>query len=98
MGIVNVTSDSFSDGGRFLQASDALAQARRLIAQGADILDIGGESTRTGGETVGAELEIARVVPRIRALRALRAESAVPISVDTMKPQVARAAIEAGAG
>jgi len=95
MGIVNVTADSFSDGGRFLDAQAALTQARRLIADGADLLDVGGESTRPGAEPVSAELEIARVAPLIRAIRA---ESAIPISVDTMKPQVARAAIEAGAG
>ena len=94
MGIVNVTSDSFSDGGRFLDHGAALAQARRLIAEGADILDVGGESTRPGAAPVPAETEIARVAPLIRAIRA---ESAVAISVDTMKPEVARAAMAAGA-
>ena len=94
MGIVNATPDSFSDGGRFLDPEGALAHARRMIADGADILDIGAESTRPGAEPVSAEVEIARVVPVIEALRA---ESAVPISVDTMKPQVARAAMAAGA-
>lgn len=94
MGIVNATPDSFSDGGRFLAFEAALAQARRLIADGADILDLGAESTRPGAEPVPAELEIARLAPLIRALRA---ESAIPISVDTMKPQVAQAAIAAGA-
>ncbi|CAN7496729.1 dihydropteroate synthase [Phenylobacterium sp. LjRoot219] len=94
MGIVNVTPDSFSDGGRFFDAAAALAQARRLIADGADWLDIGGESTRPGAQPVSAGDEIARVVPLVRALRA---ESAIPISVDTMKPAVARAAVEAGA-
>lgn len=94
MGIVNVTPDSFSDGGRYSQFDAALAHARRLIADGADWLDIGGESTRPGSEPVSAEDEIARVTPLIRALRA---ESAIPISIDTMKPQVARAAVEAGA-
>ena len=94
MGIVNVTADSFSDGGRFLGASAALAHARRLIADGADALDIGGESTRPGAEPVPAEVEIGRVVPLIRAIRA---ESAIPLSIDTMKPQVARAAVAAGA-
>jgi dihydropteroate synthase len=94
MGIVNVTPDSFSDGGRHLDAGAALAHARRLIAEGADILDIGAESTRPGAEPVGAAEEIGRVAPLIAAIRA---ESAIPISVDTMKPAVARAAIEAGA-
>lgn len=95
MGIVNATPDSFSDGGRFLAPEAALAQARRLIADGADILDIGAESTRPGADPVPAEVEIERLVPLIQALRA---ESDVPISVDTMKPQVARAAVAAGAG
>ncbi|MBO9710494.1 MAG: dihydropteroate synthase [Caulobacter sp.] len=94
MGIVNVTPDSFSDGGRFLEAGAALAQARRLIAEGADILDIGGESTRPGAVPVPADQEIARVVPLIQAVRA---ESDVAISIDTMKPAVARAAVAAGA-
>jgi len=94
MGIVNVTPDSFSDGGRYLGHDAALAHARKLIADGADILDIGGESTRPGAEPVVEADEIARVVPLIAAIRA---ESAVPISIDTMKPAVARAAIAAGA-
>jgi len=94
MGVVNVTPDSFSDGGRHLALEDALAQARRLIAQGADILDIGGESTRPGAEPVAEAEELARVVPLITAIRS---ESAIPISIDTMKPAVARAAVAAGA-
>jgi len=94
MGIVNLTPDSFSDGGRFLDPQAALAQARRLIAQGADILDIGAESTRPGAAPVPAQAEIARVVPLVAAIRA---QSAVAISVDTMKPAVARAAVAAGA-
>jgi dihydropteroate synthase len=94
MGIVNATPDSFSDGGRYLDPRAALAHARRLIAEGADILDIGAESTRPGAEPVPAEAEIARVVPLVQAIRA---ESSIPISVDTMKPQVARAAVAAGA-
>jgi len=94
MGIVNATPDSFSDGGRFLMPGAALAHARRLIAEGADILDLGAESTRPGADPVPAEVEIERLVPLIRAIRA---ESAIPISVDTMKPQVARAAVAAGA-
>lgn len=95
MGIVNVTPDSFSDGGRYLAPEAALAHARRLIAEGADILDIGAESTRPGSDPVSEDEEVARVVPLIAALRA---ESDIPISIDTMKPQVARAAVEAGAG
>lgn len=94
MGVVNVTPDSFSDGGAFLAPDAALAQARRLIAEGADILDVGGESTRPGAEPVPEAEELRRVVPLIRAIRA---ESPVPISIDTMKPAVARAACAAGA-
>ncbi len=95
MGIVNVTPDSFSDGGRFDVFDAALAHARKLIADGADILDIGGESTRPGAEPVSEAEEIDRTAPLIGAIRA---ESAVPISIDTMKPAVARAAARAGAG
>lgn len=94
MGIVNATPDSFSDGGRHLAPEAALAHARRLVAEGADILDLGAESTRPGAAPVPAEVEIARLVPLIAALRA---EGAPPISVDTMKPRVARAAMAAGA-
>lgn len=94
MGVVNATPDSFSDGGRFEGLQAALAHARRLIAEGADILDVGGESTRPGSDPVPEAEEIARVVPLIRAIRA---ESAIPVSVDTMKPAVARAAVAAGA-
>lgn len=94
MGIVNVTPDSFSDGGRYLDPLDALIHARRLVAEGADILDVGAESTRPGAEPVSAEEEIARAVPLIAAIRA---ESDVAISIDTMKPQVAHAAVAAGA-
>jgi len=94
MGVVNVTPDSFSDGGRHLDAAAALAHARRLIAEGADLLDIGGESTRPGAAPVAEAEEIARVVPLIAALRS---GSEAPISVDTMKPAVARAAVAAGA-
>ena len=94
MGVVNVTPDSFSDGGRFRDPEAAVAHARRLIADGADILDIGGESTRPGAEPVAEADEIARVVPLIEALAA---ESPVPLSIDTRKPAVARAAIAAGA-
>ena len=94
MGVINATPDSFSDGGRFGDLSAAILHARRLIADGADLLDIGGESTRPGAAAVSAAAEIDRVVPLIRALRA---ESAIPISIDTMKPDVARAAVAAGA-
>lgn len=94
MGIVNVTPDSFSDGGRLASAEAAVAHGLRLIEQGADILDIGGESTRPGADPVDAAEEIARVVPVIEGLRA-RWDG--PISIDTMKPAVARAAIAAGA-
>jgi dihydropteroate synthase len=94
MGVVNVTPDSFSDGGRHFDPAAALTHARRLIAEGADILDVGGESTRPGAAPVAEADEIARVVPLIRAIRA---ESDIAISVDTMKPAVARAAVEAGA-
>jgi dihydropteroate synthase len=94
MGVINTTPDSFSDGGRFADLDAALAQARKLIAQGADLLDIGGESTRPGAQSVPEALEIERVVPLIQAIRA---ESAIPVSIDTMKPAVARAAVAAGA-
>jgi dihydropteroate synthase len=93
-GVINATPDSFSDGGRFDVPAAALARARRLIADGADRLDIGGESTRPGAAAVSEADEIARVVPLIAAIRA---ESGVPISIDTMKPAVARAAVRAGA-
>src|SRR5262245_51734798 len=93
MGIVNATPDSFSDGGRFLDPIAALDHARRLIAEGADMLDLGAESTRPGAEPVTAEVEIERLVPLILALQA---ESDVAISVDTMKPEVARTAVAAG--
>ncbi|MDD3837900.1 MAG: dihydropteroate synthase [Phenylobacterium sp.] len=94
MGIVNVTPDSFSDGGRFLGREAALAHGRRLVAEGADILDVGGESTRPGSEPVSEAEELARVVPVIEALAA---ETDRPISIDTAKPAVARAAVAAGA-
>ncbi len=94
MGIVNATPDSFSDGGRFLAPAAALAHARRLIADGADLLDVGAESTRPGATPVAAEIEIERLVPLITVLRQ---ETDIPISVDTMKPAVARAAMAAGA-
>jgi dihydropteroate synthase len=94
MGIVNVTPDSFSDGGKFLDAEAAVAHALKLIAEGADILDIGGESTRPGAEPVGEAEELRRVIPVIEKLSP---QIKIPISVDTMKPAVARAALAAGA-
>jgi dihydropteroate synthase len=94
MGIVNVTPDSFSDGGRFLDAQAGSAHARRLIDEGADILDIGAESTRPRALPVDEAEELRRLIPVIEAIRT---GSDVPISVDTMKPNVARAAMAAGA-
>ena len=94
MGIVNLTPDSFSDGGRLTDAAAALAYARGLIAAGADIVDIGGESTRPGADPVPEDQELARTIPLIAALRS---ESDIPISIDTLKPGVARAAVAAGA-
>ncbi|HZV85657.1 MAG TPA: dihydropteroate synthase [Brevundimonas sp.] len=94
MGIVNVTPDSFSDGGRLVSVEAAVAHGLRLVEQGAAILDVGGESTRPGAEPVQATEEIARVTPVIAGLRA-RWDG--PISIDTMKPDVARAALAAGA-
>jgi len=94
MGIVNVTPDSFSDGGEFLDPEAAVAHAERLAEEGADILDIGGESTRPGAQPVDARTELARVIPVIEAL-ASRVN--VPISIDTSKARVAERALEAGA-
>jgi dihydropteroate synthase len=94
MGILNVTPDSFSDGGRFLDAAAALAQARAMAAQGAALLDIGGESTRPGAALVPEAEEIARTAPVIAALRG----AGLPLSIDTRKAAVARAALAAGAG
>jgi dihydropteroate synthase len=93
MGIVNVTPDSFSDGGLFLDADSAIVHGRELLAEGADILDIGGESTRPGAEPVAADQELRRVIPVIEALAADGAR----ISIDTTKAAVARRALEAGA-
>jgi dihydropteroate synthase len=96
VGIVNVTPDSFSDGGRFFSAEAAVAHATRLAAEGADMLDVGGESTRPQGATpVAVEEELRRVLPVVRALRV--ACPGIPISVDTVKSTVAAAALEAGA-
>jgi dihydropteroate synthase len=93
MGIVNVTPDSFSDGGQHLQRDAALAHAQRMIAEGADILDIGGESTRPGARPVGIQEELDRVLPVIEGLKG----APVPVSVDTCKPKVMQAAIASGA-
>ena len=95
MGIVNVTPDSFSDGGVHATVDAAVAHALQLAAEGADILDIGGESTRPGADAVPLEEELRRVVPVIERLAR---ETALPISVDTSKPEVMRAAVQAGAG
>jgi dihydropteroate synthase len=92
MGIVNVTPDSFSDGGRFLDSTAAVEHGLSLIAEGADILDIGGESTRPGAEPVPLDEELRRVLPVLSQLA-----GRIPISVDTMKPEIARQCLEAGA-
>ncbi len=94
MGIVNVTPDSFFDGGRYASAPAALAYARRLAAEGADLLDVGGESTRPGARPVSVDEECARVLPVIAGLRA---EGGPPISIDTTKAAVAAEALAAGA-
>ena len=94
IGILNVTPDSFSDGGRFDNLEAAGAQARRMAAEGADIIDVGGESTRPGYEPVETERELARVLP---VLEAIVPEIGVPVSIDTRKAEVARAALKAGA-
>ncbi len=94
MGVVNVTPDSFSDGGKFFALDAAVAHGVRLAAEGADILDVGGESTRPGAEPVPVDEEISRVLPVIERLRG---RTDAPISIDTRKPEAARAAIAAGA-
>ncbi len=95
MGILNVTPDSFSDGGQHDHVAAALAHARLMLAEGADILDIGGESTRPGSEPVGVQEELDRIMPVIDAIRA--DGIVAPMSIDTMKPLVAHQALEAGA-
>jgi len=94
-GIVNVTPDSFSDGGKFFDAQRAIEHGLKLVEEGADLLDIGGESTRPGAEPVSPPDEIARVVPVIEALAR---QTSIPIAIDTSKPEVMRAAVAAGAG
>ena len=96
MGIVNVTPDSFSDGGQFLSPKNAIAHALELVAEGADLLDIGGESTRPNAKPVSEDEELQRVLPIVKELIQV-SKVPVPLSIDTMKPAVARAAIEAGA-
>ncbi len=93
MGIVNVTPDSFSDGGKYFQRDTALTQAHLLIQEGADILDIGGESTRPGAQPVSVQQELDRIIPVIEGLRG----APLPLSIDTHKPEVMRAALAAGA-
>ncbi len=95
MGILNITPDSFSDGGDFISLDDAVRRAEQMAAEGAAIIDVGGESTRPGAKPVGVDEEIDRVVPVIKAIRA---RVPVPISVDTSKPEVMRAGVAAGAG
>jgi dihydropteroate synthase len=93
MGVINVTPDSFSDGGSFLDPEDAIAQGRRLVSEGARVLDIGGESTRPGADPVSEDEELWRVKPVLEGL----ADAGARLSIDTMKPSVARAALELGA-
>jgi dihydropteroate synthase len=92
MGVLNVTPDSFSDGGQFFSFDKAIAHAEQMISEGADIIDVGGESTRPGSEFVLADEELRRVIPIIERLA-----SSIPVSIDTTKASVARAALEAGA-
>ena len=94
MGILNVTPDSFSDGGQFNKVDVALKRVEQMLAEGVDIVDIGGESTRPGSEAVSVQEELERVIPIIQAIRT---HFAVPISVDTTKAEVMREAVQAGA-
>jgi len=94
MGVVNITPDSFSDGGKYFDTNAAVARALELVAQGAEILDIGGESTRPGARPVNEAEELRRVIPVIEKLAA---KVKIPLSIDTVKPTVARAALQAGA-
>jgi dihydropteroate synthase len=93
MGVLNVTPDSFSDGGRFLDPADAIAHAERLVAEGADLVDVGGESTRPGAEPVAEQDELARVLPVLEPLGA----AGVPLSIDSSKASIASRALAAGA-
>jgi len=92
-GILNVTPDSFSDGGNFLSLADALAHAKKLIDEGADVIDVGGESTRPGAERITSEIELERVIPVIKHLTT----AGIEVSIDTMRSEVAMAAVAAGA-
>lgn len=94
MGILNITPDSFSDGGQFNNLESALTQAQKMVENGADILDIGGQSTRPGAEEISLEQELSRVIPIIKKLRE---QLKIPISIDTTKAEVAEAAIQVGA-
>lgn len=95
MGVINVTPDSFSDGGRFLRLEDALQRAEAMVAEGAALIDVGGESTRPGASVVSVQEEMDRVLPLVERLAR---ELPIPVSVDTSKPQVMRAAVGVGAG
>jgi len=93
LGILNVTPDSFADGGKFLDSKDAIAQARKLMAEGADIIDVGGESTRPGAARVTEEEELKRVIPVITEI----VKDGAVVSIDTTRSEVAKQAIAAGA-
>jgi dihydropteroate synthase len=97
MGVLNVTPDSFADGGRFLCEADAIGRVQEMLSDGADIIDIGGESTRPGAAPTTEDEELGRVIPLLRAVRSACDDKAVPISVDTRKAAVMRTAIAAGA-
>jgi dihydropteroate synthase len=94
MGVLNVTPDSFSDGGKFFDLEDAVSQGMKMIEEGADMIDVGGESTRPGSDPLPAEAELSRVIPVIKSMSA---KTDVPISIDTYKAEVARRALDAGA-
>ncbi len=93
MGVLNVTPDSFSDGGKFAAAETAIAHGKQMYADGADVIDVGGESTRPGAERISVDEELSRVIPVIEKL----ASNGIPVSIDTMRAQVAQKAVEAGA-
>src|SRR5271155_1596147 len=95
MGVLNITPDSFSDGGRFLERETAFTHAQRMVEEGADILDIGGESSRPGSDPVSLEEELRRVIPVLRQIRARFPD--LPLSIDTCKAETARHALAAGA-
>jgi dihydropteroate synthase len=97
MGVLNITPDSFADAGRFLSPADAIDRVQQMLAEGADIIDVGGESTRPGAAPTTETDELGRVIPLRRAVRSACDHKGVPISVDTRKPGVMRAAIDAGA-